>query len=61
MQDYWFLFPHIFLAGLILLFFAIRAGLLWHERWQRRRWSPYVMRYGAANYWGTSRSNFRRP
>jgi hypothetical protein len=59
MNEFWYLLPYAAMAALLALYLAVRLLLDWLDYRRSRRMSPYVMRYGAANYWGTARPNVR--
>ena len=59
-MSYWWMLPFVWLLGFLVLVWLVRTALIGWERWQRRRMSPYVMRYGGAHYYRMHRPNVRR-
>ena len=61
MTTYWYLFPYLALAAVLIVYLAVRLAIDWFDHLQRRRIKPYSQVYGGAFYMGNHRTNFRRP
>ena len=60
MTTYWYLFPYLALAAVLIVYLAVRLAIDWFDHLQRRRIKPYSQVYGGANYIAAHRPNIRR-
>ena len=61
MTTYWYLFPYLGLAAILIVYLGVRLALDWLDHCQRRKMRGEV--YGSSSYvmLGQARPNFRRP